>query len=328
MYPDSPTEKRPAPSLDDAYWEALFAQEDALLAAPEPEVATLPIGEQNGRPPSLNRVSATPANKAQWQAAQAVYESDQAIELEAAGYNKGGLLVYWDGLQGFIPASQLRDFPQFHLETERIQALKERLNKPIKLKIIELDPQNNRLIFSERASLVKAEQRERLFGQILPGDQLDGRITNLTKFGAFVDLGGVEGLIHISELSWSRVAHPSEIVQPGQPITVLALKVDQRNNRIALSLKRLNPDPWHNVEKRYQSGQSVTGIVSNIVNYGAFVQLEDELEGLIHISELAEGAFLHPRDILQKGQEVVALILSVNGKAKRLALSLRQNKNP
>ena len=328
MYPDSLREKRPTQSLDDAYWEALFAQEDTFTTPPpppEPEITTPTADGQNGRPTAFNRQTPSTDNQHHWEAAKAVYKSDQVLELKVTGYNKGGLLVHWNGLQGFVPASQLLDLPQFHLETERIHALKEWLDKPLKLKIVELNPKTNRLIFSERASLVKAEQRENLFGQICPGDQLNGRITNLTKFGAFVDLGGVEGLIHISELSWSRVLHPSDIVQPGQPVTVLVLNVDQRNNRIALSIKRLNPDPWRGVEKRYKPGQLVKGVVNNIVNYGAFVRLEDELEGLIHISELAEGTFLHPRDVVKKGQEVVARILSVDGAAKRLALSLRQN---
>ncbi len=313
-------------SLDDAYWEALLAQEEAFVSpalSPEPDDEVWDKTEPNGRftlaPQSTN------AKDNPWHLAQDVFESDQALELEVIGYNKGGLLVHWNGLQGFVPASQLLDFPQFHYEAERMRMLKSRLHKKLQLKIVELNPKANRLVFSERASLVKAEQRETLFDQICPGDQLEGQVTNLTKFGAFVDLGGVEGLIHISELSWSRVLHPSEIVRPGQTISILVMNVDRRSDRIALSRKRLKPDPWRGVEKRYQPGDLVKGVVNNIVNFGAFIQLEDELEGLIHISELAEGSFLHPRDVVAKGQEVVARVLNVDGAAKRLALSLRQN---
>ncbi|HSO28192.1 MAG TPA: S1 RNA-binding domain-containing protein, partial [Anaerolineales bacterium] len=139
----------------------------------------------------------------------------------------------------------------------------------------------------------------------------------------FVDLGGVEGLIHISELSWSRVPHPSKIVKPDQKVEVLVLGVDQENERVALSLKQLYPDPWKTVESRYQVGQLVEGVINNIVNYGAFVLLEPELEGLIHISELAEGSFLHPRNVVDIGDKVTARVLQVDGRAKRLALSLR-----
>ncbi len=326
MCPDSFTEKSAQPPLDDAYWQALIAQEELLMpptAPAEPETPMWPPvnANGNGRHP---RPNAKPADKTPWKTAQETYQADQPLELRVTGYNKGGLLVHWNGLQGFIPASQLIDFPQFHFEAERARALKNWLNKTLKLKIVELNPKNNRLIFSERAALVDAAQRQNLFEHVCPGDQITGTITNLTKFGAFVDLGGAEGLIHISELSWSRVMHPSDVVKPGQPVSILVMNVDREHNRIALSLKRLNPDPWRGVEKRYKPGQLVTGIVNNIVNFGAFVQLEDELEGLIHISELAEGSFLHPRDVVHKGQEVTARVLAVDGAAKRLALSLRQ----
>ncbi|MCP4425397.1 MAG: S1 RNA-binding domain-containing protein [Chloroflexi bacterium] len=327
MSPDSFTERFTPSTLDDSYWEALIAQEDLLTPPspkPEPEEFLWPAMEQNNAASQSTGKSKSPQTNP-WKTAQTTFKSDQTLELKVTGYNKGGLIVQWNGLQGFIPASQLIDFPQFHFEAERTRTLKKWLKKELKLKIVELNPKNNRLIFSERAALVKAEQRENLFDQICPGDHLNGTVTNLTKFGAFVDLGGAEGLVHISELSWSRVIHPSDIVQPGQSISVLVMSVDHQQNRIALSLKRLNPDPWRGVEKRYQPGQLVKGVVNNIVNFGAFIQLENELEGLIHISELAEGSFLHPRDIVNKGQEIVARVLTVDGPAKRLALSLRQN---
>jgi small subunit ribosomal protein S1 len=261
-----------------------------------------------------------------WQAAVALFNADEAIKLAITGYNKGGLLLQWQGLQGFVPASQLIDFPHFHLEIERINALKAWVDRTLTLKIIEVSQETNRLIFSERAALVAADQRDEVFDRIKPGQVVQGEVTNLTDFGAFVDLGGVEGLVHISELSWSRVTHPSHIVAPGQAVSVRVLKVDPHNGRIALSLKRLKADPWQSVDERFQVGQLVTGVVSNVVNFGAFVMIEDELEGLIHISELAEGAFLHPRNVVQRGEEVVARILLVDGNAKRLALSLRDVK--
>ncbi len=327
MSPDNSINNYTGQSLDDTYWQALFAQEESManLARP-PEPDDLPRSEigQNGQ---VHNAADTPLRTSQnpWKTAQTIFDVDETLELEVTGYNKGGLLVYWNGLQGFVPASQLINFPQFHFEAERTKALKNWLQKTLKLKIVELNAKTNRLIFSERAAGVKAKDREQLFEEVCPGDHLDGVVTNLTKFGAFVDLGGAEGLIHISELSWSRVNHPSDIVQPSQPVSVMVMNVNRDQDRIALSLKRLKPDPWHGVEKRYKPGQLVTGIVNNIVNFGAFVQLEDELEGLIHISELAEGSFLHPRNIVQKGQEVTTRIITVDGPAKRLALSLRLN---
>jgi small subunit ribosomal protein S1 len=239
------------------------------------------------------------------------------------GYNKGGLLVQWLGLPGFVPASQLVNFPQFHVATQRIQVLKETVNKVLTLRIIEVNRSANRLILSERAAQVQAVQRLNILQSINPGDILQGVVTNLTDFGAFVDLGGVEGLIHISELSWSRVLHPSKIVRPNDSIKVLVLGVDQANERVALSLKQLRSDPWQTAEQRYKPGQVVSGVVSNILNYGAFVLLEPELEGLVHISELAEGSFLHPRNVVALGDNVVARVLQVDSRAKRLALSLR-----
>lgn len=258
-----------------------------------------------------------------WINAAACLKNDETLHLQVCAYNKGGLIVYWHGLPGFVPASQLVNLPQFHIERERLRALKELVNSWLHLKIIELNPEENRLVFSERAARSEAEDRRRLLDRVQPGEILRGMVTNMTSFGVFVDLGGAEGLIHISELSWSRVTHPSSLLQPGQEVRVVVLNVDRRNGRIALSRKRLTSDPWHNVETRYAIGQLVHGVVSNIVSYGVFVQIEEELEGLIHISELAEGNFLHPRDVVTCGERVQARVLSVSSAQKRLALTLR-----
>ncbi|HRQ41944.1 MAG TPA: S1 RNA-binding domain-containing protein [Chloroflexota bacterium] len=268
-------------------------------------------------------VAEEPSREDAWQMAWEMFDADEAIETAVTGFNKGGLLINWYGLQGFVPSSQLIDFPPHRQEAERVRALQRWQNKSLRLKIIEINDEQNRLILSERAALVKADEREQVFKNMAPGRRVQGEVTNLTDFGAFVDLGGVEGLIHISELSWSRVTHPSDVVQPGQHVTVRVLSVDPGNGRIALSLKRLKSDPWQTVDQRFQPGQIIEGVVSKVVNFGAFVQIEDELEGLIHISELAEGAFLHPRNVVRRGQTVRARILYVDGDAKRLALSLR-----
>ncbi len=309
---------------DDSFWTALLQQqEEVITPTPYPneskEIWTSINSPVNGRFSWANgKEKPNP-----WQLAQEYHDNDDSLTLTVKGYNKGGLLVQWHTLQGFIPASQLIDFPQFHLETERMRALKKWVDKPLTLKIIEVNKEVNRLILSERAALVEADERDDLLYRINEGDQLDGQVTNLTKFGAFVDLGGVEGLIHISELSWSRVIHPSDIVQPGKKVTVSVLSIDPNNGRIALSLKQLKKDPWATVDTRYKVGQLVEGVVNNVVKFGAFVMVEDELEGLVHISELAEGNFLHPHNVVHKGQKVVARILTVHGASKRLALSLR-----
>ena len=310
---------------DDGYWAALFEQEKSAKANSsdkETNDANWSLLEQSDR--NANEfLNSMPAPEDPWKQAIVVYEGEKTLALIVTDFNKGGLLVQWESLQGFVPASQLLNFPQFHLESERMRALKMWVGKELSLKIIELNKESNRLILSERAATVKAGQRDNLLGQININDHVEGTITNLTKFGAFVDLGGVEGLIHISELSWSRVLHPSDVVKPGQSVRVTVLSVDSNNGRVALSLKRLKHDPWNFVEEKFEEGQIVEGFVSNIVSYGAFVLIEDELEGLIHISELAEGSFLHPRNVVKKGERIVAKVLHVNGKAKRLALTMR-----
>jgi small subunit ribosomal protein S1 len=328
MSRSTPLDSNVSQPLDEAYWNALFKQEESEpKPAPEPPAeisADWSKPKQETKPQSRQPdAAAAPDDLAgPWLVAQETMDADHSLQLQVTGCNKGGLLVQWNGLQGFVPASQLVNFPQFHNEAERLQVLRKWINRRLELKIIELNRYANRLVLSERAALVEASQRERLLRRIKPGDRLEGHVTNLTDFGAFVDLGGVEGLIHISQLSWSRVNHPYDIVKPGQAVRVLVLSIDPSNGRVALSLKQLRINPWKDVEKRYRPGQLVEGIVSNVVHFGVFVQLEEELEGLIHISELAEGTFLHPRNVVQNGDHVVAQVLNVDGTAKRLALRL------
>lgn len=327
MSPEEESSTLAGPKLDDGYWAALFEQEktDAAEQAADRQVDQPVHGEGedfdwpgNGVAPSHDP----------WQLAQEFMQTDRVLQLRVSGSNKGGLLVHWKGIQGFVPASQLIDFPQFHVLRERTQALAGWRDRVLDLKIIEVNRASNRLILSERAVLSAATQRERLLHSVKKGDRLTGKVTNLTDFGVFVDLGGVEGLIHISELSWSRVTHPSSILRPGQEVNVVVLNVDQDAERVALSVKRLRTDPWENVEQRYQPNQIVHGVIGNVVTYGAFVILEEELEGLVHISELAEGTFLHPRDVVRTGDAVVARVLHVDGRAKRLALSMRGVNTP
>jgi small subunit ribosomal protein S1 len=305
-------------SPDESYWTAVFEQGEVAVknGSSSPKNAdSLLTGK---KPPFVD-----PALAPGWALARQLYEADQAIELTITGFNKGGLLAAWHNLPGFLPASQLDDFPDFHLASKRLEVLAGWQDRQITAKIIELDPMTNRLIFSERAALVAAEQREQMWNGIKPGDQLSGRVTNLAAFGAFVDLGGVEGLIHISELSWGRVVHPGDVLRPGQDVKALVLQVETETERIALSRKRLYPNPWQAIEERYLPGQLVQGIISNIVNFGAFAEVEEGLEGLIHISEISENGCNDPAEVLYKGEQVVARVLHVDGSGRRLALSLK-----
>jgi small subunit ribosomal protein S1 len=320
---------------DDAYWDALFQLEESIAAdfyevetlidIPHPTPGLAEV-ESPVQEPAIK--SPVPPEVDPWQLAQAYFEADKSVRLKVLGYNKGGLLVAWNGVQGFVPASQLVEFPQFHLPRERQRALATWVDRELDLKIIEVNKDSNRLIFSERAALVPADTRESLLNGVKVGEQRSGTVTNLTEFGAFVDLGGVEGLIHISEISWSRVSHPSMVLEPGQNVEVLVLSANPDSGRIALSMKQLHPDPWQTAEERYQPGQLVRGKVGYITTYGAFVVLEKELEGLVHISELAEGTFLHPRDVVDTGDSVVARVLKVDSQQKRIALSMRGLSDP
>lgn len=310
----------PVNSADEreAFWSALFLQEELLEAAPSL------VEENQSSASSLHSVNGSHVeHSATWKLAREALEADRTLRLPVIGFNQGGLLVNWHDLQGFVPASQLVDFPLLHVAHERLKALAKLRDRSLDLKIIEVNADKNRLILSERAALVGAEEKADLLQQVRTNDVVEGRVTNLTDFGAFVDLGGVEGLIHVSELSWSRVTHPSQIVQPGQVVQVLVLNVDRIKERVGLSYKRLKRDPWRTAEERYRPGDLIRGQVSNIVSFGVFVLLEEELEGLIHISELAEGSFLHPRNVVKHGEFVQARVLQVDGQKKRLALSLR-----
>jgi len=202
--------------------------------------------------------------------------------------------------------------------------LMSRIGASMVLRVIELSEEQNRLILSERAAQAQPGERADILTRLRSGDFVEGIVTNLCDFGAFVDLGGLEGLIHISELSWGRVGHPAEILERGAEVKAYVLEVNRDAGRIALSLKRLHPDPWETVQQRYQIGEIVEGVITNVVDFGAFARIEEGLEGLIHVSELAEGHFLHPRNVVSEGQHVSARILSIDGHARRLGLSLRE----
>ena len=301
------------PRRDDAYWAALFRQEQQSSPnqPPSPQPPPLPVPQ---RP--------------DWAAARRAAEEEAILELMVIAHNKGGLLVSWKHLPGFVPASQIVDLANFHILSERQKALEAYVGRTLCLRIIELDETANRFILSERAALAQPEARDRRLAEVQPGDRYSGQITNLTDFGAFVDLGGIEGLIHISELSYARITHPSDVVAPGQKIEVVVLNVDRQKERIGLSLKQVRPDPWLNVEKRYEPDQLVTGTVRRIASYGAFVSLEQGLDALVHISEMADGSFPHPRYVVREGQVVRGRVLKVDGQQRRLSLTMRGVEQP
>ena len=321
---DSSTPPTPPFDLDEGYWTALLEEGEHVSNA------STPSSNGNGwNPPTHDQPAAFDfgvsefTNQHDWLVARETYEKDKAVELTVQGYNQGGLLVTWNSLRGFVPASQLVDFPVDVDEYQRRSMLARYVSRNLNLRIIELEENLDRLILSERAAQAAPGQRAEVLETLEKGSVCKGTVTNLCDFGAFVDLGGVEGLIHISELSWGRVGHPRDVLDSGREVEVYIMAVEPDEGRIALSLKRLQPDPWETVEKRYHVGQVVQGVITNVVDFGAFACIEDGLEGLIHISELAEGQFLHPRNVVSEGERVSARILNIDGPARRLGLSLR-----
>ncbi len=296
--------------IDEGWWAAVLQEEENHH----------PAKRLNGKPQPA--AGGDPA--ADWLAARQLYEVDEPIELDVVGYNRGGLLVGFYSLQGFVPASHLVGFHAQTSEDERMAALSQKVGQRLKLKVIEYDPTKGRVVFSERAAQASPGSRQAVLGSLQPGQTVTGVVTNVCDFGAFVDLGGIEGLIHVSEVSWSRVGHPRDVLSNNQSVQVTVLSVDPDQGRVALSLKRLRPDPWANVEQRYTVGEVIEGVVTNVVNFGAFVCVEEGLEGLIHVSELADGHFLHPRNVVREGDRLRASIVSIDGAGRRLGLSLRR----
>ncbi len=258
-----------------------------------------------------------------WETAHASYAEGRTLDLKVVGYNRGGLLVDLGDVRGFVPASQLVSFPRRATEEERLNELAHYVGKNLCLKVIELDRQHNRLILSERIAKLPLSRSEQLLGSIQPGQTLAGTIRNVTDFGAFVDLGGVEGLIHVSEMSWQRVAHPRDVCTPGTQVQVYVLDVNREHKRIALSLKRLSPDPWALAAQHYRPGDIVEAVITNVVSFGAFARLPEGIEGLIHTSELAEGNFLHPRDVVHEGTTVRVRVMNIDPSRQRIGLTLR-----
>jgi small subunit ribosomal protein S1 len=235
-------------------------------------------------------------------------------------------------LRGFIPASQVLPQEPGEEKLPVEQRLKRRVGQKIWARIIEVDPEANRLILSEREAQkeLQKRQKEELLARLEPGMRVKGRVISLTDFGAFVDLGGVDGLIHISELSWRRVRHPRDVLSVGQEVEVEVIGVDRERKRVALSRKRVEPDPWQEAISHLREGQLVEVVITRLMNFGAFAALKEfpEVEGLIHISELAEHRVNHPKEVVREGEELVVRLIRIDAENRRLALSLRRVASP
>jgi small subunit ribosomal protein S1 len=266
-----------------------------------------------------------------WQEAEEYMENQEPFEGVIDGYNKGGLIVKLGRLRGFVPASQVSISRRRRSDGETPDdRWSEMVGEPIITRVIEVDQRRNRLILSERAASREARDalKERLISELQPGEVRQGTVISLADFGAFVDIGGADGLIHISEISWKRIDSPSEVLEVGQEVDVKVLSVDSERKRISLSLRDLESDPWDEIMESFKEGQLVEGTITKLTKFGAFAALkgteEYEIEGLIHISELSDDHIEHPREVIQEGQEVAMRLINIDNERRRIGLSLKQ----
>ncbi len=259
-----------------------------------------------------------------WADAQRMFENGEVYEGTVSGYNKGGLIVNFGRVRGFVPVSQLES-SRGVARTGSEDQWSHMVGQKLRLKIIEIDRRRNRLIMSERAAMQewRKGQRDRLLTSLKEGDVLTGRVSSLADFGAFVDLGGADGLVHLSELAWTPVAHPRDILKVGDMVQVYVLQVDSERQRISLSLKRLQPEPWAQVLGQYEIGQIVPATITRLASFGAFARV-GEIEGLIHISELTDENITHPREVVNEGDAVQVKIIQIDPERRRIGLSLKQ----
>jgi small subunit ribosomal protein S1 len=257
-----------------------------------------------------------------WIKAQDQQVSGEMMDAEVREQNKGGLIVNILGLRGFLPTSQVSRTYSSNLQ--------ELVGQRIGVKILEVNRKRNRLIVSQKAAFDedRARQRGELFEKLKIGDEIQGKVSGLTTYGAFVNLGAADGLIHISELSWDRVANVGDVLQVGQDVQVKVIKLDPETSRISLSLRQLGQDPWDHIEKRFPPGAIVEGEVTKIKKYGAFLQIGDGIEGLLHISELAWEHVEHTEDVVQVGQKLRVRVLQADRSRRRISLSLKQAEEP
>jgi small subunit ribosomal protein S1 len=258
-------------------------------------------------------------------------KSGRVYDSKVIGYNKGGLIVPIGTLRGFVPASQVSVMRRSESGGETPDARWSKMvGEEIKVTVIEVDRQRHRLILSERSALQETREtiKDRLLDELQDGDIRTGRVTSLADFGAFVNIDGADGLVHLSEISWERIEHPSEVLKVGQEVKVKVIAVDQERKRIGLSIRQLLADPWLVKAGKLKEGQLVKGSITHLTKFGAFARLDDDLEGLIHISELSEQRIAHPKEVVKEGDEVTLRVIKVDAERRRIGLSLRKVDSP
>jgi len=271
-----------------------------------------------------------------WRSMQEQFETGVIIEAPVIDHNKGGLIVDC-GIRGFVPISQIVDFPrrpQNEQPRDAAQEIAEKLQpyvgRRLRLKILEVNRKANRLILSEKVALYeeRREKRDELFSSLQVGQKVTGSVRSIAPFGVFIDLGGIDGLVHKSELSWNKVNNPEAGYKVGEEVEAEVIDINHERGRISLSIRRLQPDPWHSTVADFRVGDVIDGTVTKLVNFGAFVRVRDGLEGLIHISELSHQRVAHPGDVVREGQTLKLKIISLDSERHRLGLSLKQAEEP
>ncbi len=261
-----------------------------------------------------------------WELVEKMQESSEAFDGKIEGYNKGGLIVLVHGLRGFIPASQISMARRSLVQGDTPDRWAKIIGETISVRIIEVDRARRRLILSERAANPESRQslKERVIEGLEEGQVHTGRVTSVADFGAFVNVNGADGLVHLSELSWERVQHPSEVLEVGQEVKVKVISVDKEKKRIGLSIRALQGDPWNEKVAKFKVGQLVEGTITRLTKFGAFARLEGDVEGLIHISELSENRINHPKESVKEGDVLTLRVIRIDGDQRRIGLSLRK----
>ena len=307
------------PMIDEGWWESVLSEERQHMPTRPLQGMTKP---KPAVPVKAEPEAVVQAVQTDWDTVKELYANDHIIAVKVSGHNRGGLLAGADKFSGFIPFSHLIELAGKEQEMDRDISLETYVGKTLNVKVIECVPEDGRVVFSERAALAEPGKRSELFHELQAGSEVKGLVTNVTDFGVFVDLGGVEGLIHISELSWGRVSHPNQIVRLGQEINVRVLDISPERCRVALSLKRMITNPWERAAVDFPVNSIHQAVVTSVLSYGAFARIEAGVEGLIHASEMVLDAHQTPREVLYEGQELQVRILHVDPSHQRMGLSL------
>ena len=260
-----------------------------------------------------------------WIRAEELLENEEIIEAEVIGYNKGGAIVPFGRLRGFVPISHLTDISSGMGDRQRQQRLAKLRGETLPLRVIEVNRRRRRLVLSQREAQKEwdSKRRAELIDHLEVGEVRKGTVSGMRDFGAFIDLGGADGLIHISELAWHRVDHPREVLKVGDEIDVYVMRVDEEKQRISLSLKKILPNPWDSVSERYHENQLVEGKITRIVDYGAFAEIEPGVEGLLHVSQLSRGTVSNVSEVVKEGETHLLRIVNIDQRRQRIGLSLK-----